>query len=95
MSENVEATTGPEGQVKCTFDGEALELTGVTASVLHLPVKTLNVKKKKKPDKDGGQVYYYVTPLLSSRVELYTRPDDITGMEALNEALLAAGAKKI
>jgi hypothetical protein len=95
VSDTIEATTGPDGQVKCAFDGEALELTGVTASVLHLPVNTLNVKKKKKPDKDGGQVYYYVTPLLSSRVELYTRPDDIAGMEALNAALLAAGAKKI
>lgn len=95
MSEAIEVTTGHERQVKRTFDGEALELTGVTGSILHLPVNTLNVKVKKKPEKDGGQVFYYVTPLLTSRVELSTHPEDIAGMEAVNAALLAAGAKKV
>ena len=95
MADAITAITGPEGNVTCSFDGDALELTGYTASIVHLPVGSLRYKKKKKPDKDGGQVYYFVTPLLSSRVELYTRPDDIPAMEELIEAVLAAGAKPI
>jgi hypothetical protein len=31
-----------------------------------------------------------VHPLSSSRIEVYTRPDDIRGMEKLVESLLAA-----
>jgi hypothetical protein len=95
MADAGKPTTGPEGQVQCSFEGDALELTGYTAAIVHLPVGSLRVKRKKKPEKDGGQVFYFVSPLLSSRVELYTRPDDIAGMETLIEAVLAAGAKPI
>ena len=93
MSEKVEATTGPEGNVQITFDGEALELVGYTASVLHFPIPKLGLKRKKKPEKDGGQTYYFVHPLSTSRIEVYTRPEDIPGMEKLIEALLAANVK--
>jgi len=92
VSEKIEVMAGPKANVKCTFDGEALELTGYTAAIVHLPVADVNVKRKKKPEKDGGQVYYFVTRLLSSRVELYLQPSEVANMEKLVEALLAAGA---
>ena len=95
MSETVAANAGPDGSVKCTFDGEALELVGYSAAVLHLPLAKLYVKKKKKPEKDGGQTIYFVTPLLTSRVELYFQPTELPNMEALVDALHTAGVKDI
>ena len=93
MSEKVEATTGPEGNVHATFDGEALELVGYTASNLRFPKEKLRLKRKKKPEKDGGQTYYFVHPLSTGRIEVYTRPEDIPGMEGLIEALLAVNVE--
>ncbi len=93
MSETIEATTGPDGNVDAKFDGEALDLNGYTASPLHFPIAKLQLKRKKKPEKDGGQVYYFLHPSWSSRIEVYTRPEDIPGMEKLVDALLAADVK--
>ena len=95
MSETITAKAGDDGDVQCTFDGDALELIGYTASVVHIPVAKVNIKRKKKPEKDGGQVIYFVTSLLSSRVELYFQPSEVANMEKLVTALLAAGAKTI
>jgi hypothetical protein len=92
VAEKIEVNAGPEGQVKCTFDGEALELVGYIASVVTLPTAKVSVKRKKKAEKDGGQVFYFVSPLLSSRVELYLQPTEVANMERLVDALLAAGA---
>lgn len=92
MSDTIEVMAGPKANVKCTFDGEALELVGYTAAVVHLPVADVNVKRKKKPEKDGGQVFYFVSRLLTSRVELYLQPSEVPNMEKLVDALLAAGA---
>jgi hypothetical protein len=37
VSEKVEATTGPDGNVQATFDGEALELVGSTTRPEDIP----------------------------------------------------------
>jgi hypothetical protein len=95
VSETIEVMAGPKANVKCTFDGEALELIGVSATIIHLPVADVNIKRKKKPEKDGGQVFYFVSRLLTSRVELYLQPSEVANMEKLVDALLAAGAKTI
>jgi hypothetical protein len=92
VSETLQVMAGPNANVKCTFDGEALELVGYTAEVVKLPVAQVNVKRKKKPEKDGGQVFYFVSRLLSSRVELYIQPPEVANMDKLVDALLAAGA---
>jgi len=90
VSDKIDVKGGPESNVQITFDGEALELVGYTATVLHLPKGKLRLKRKKKPEKDGGQVMYFVHPLSSSRIEIYFKPEDLAGMEKLVDALLAA-----
>ena len=92
MADTITVNAGPDGQVKCTFDGETLELVGWIAQVVQIPVAKVNVKRKKKPEKDGGQVFYFVSTLLTSRVELYLQPAEVANMDKLVDALLAAGA---
>jgi hypothetical protein len=95
VSEKIEAKAGPDGEVQCVFDGDALELLGYTASVMHFPISQVNLKRKKKPEKDGGQTIYVVVPTWSSRIELYFQPSELPNMEKLVDGLFAAGAKKI
>ncbi|MSO79327.1 MAG: hypothetical protein EXQ79_06935 [Acidimicrobiia bacterium] len=92
MSDTIEVMAGPKANVKCTFDGETLELVGYTAEIVRLPVADVNVKRKKRPEKDGGQVFYFLSRLLTSRVELYLQPAAVADMDTLVDALLAAGA---
>jgi hypothetical protein len=95
VAEIIEAKAGEQGEIQCTFDGEALEITGYTASVLHIPVAEVNIKRKKKPEKNGSQIIYFVTRLLTSRVEPEFTPTEVPHMEKLVVALLDAGAKTI
>jgi hypothetical protein len=94
VSETIEAKAGPKGEVPLTFDGTLLEIFGVgPAGSLRLRADGVRVKKKKKPDKDGGQVAYFLGDGMSGRVELYFAPSELDNMQKMIDALLAAGAQ--
>ena len=96
MSDKIEAKAGPEGQVLCSFDGQVLELLGTGPSgSIKIAAAQARMKPKKKPEKDGGQVWYFLGPGMTGRQEMYFAPAELESMQKLVDALKAAGAQKM
>jgi hypothetical protein len=96
VSDTIEAKAGPAGEIVCTYGGDGfVRITGYSAEVVALNTGSLRIKRKKKPEKNGGQEIYLVSPSATSRIELTFEPAELERMEQLVEALFAAGAKTI
>jgi len=75
------------------FDGRVVELFNLySGGSSRFPFPETRVVQTEPNKKEGGQLFYFTSTLLSSRVELYLRPDDVAKMDTLVDAHLANGA---